>query len=388
MKRKKGQKIDGDTYTKKPKLRGLPNRGATCYLNTVLQMLFMTERFREAVERFNGCDSPLSKAIQVLFETLKVENETSTNKITDALQDIIDELKINVCKQADAAKYLQNILRKLDKDLSGIFQGEMIQTTSCLDPEKTHDPLKQVKPFFMISVSLNSDLVQECFDSYFDPIIMSGEGRQLSCRGCGKMMDTKMTTCLLKVPSVLVLHLERFEFDYEYMRCNKDMREVLVPPQLSVKMEDGNVLFELYAIANHNGSLEWGHYYAHIKNADGHWFEFNDSKVVKVDYVSEKNIKSAEAYLLLYKICREEPSAEKHTQAETLDGQTSISGSEEPQKNIVRNVDDEVITSNSGSTTEASPEAMEFQPSVNPEGKELRFQAQLEMEQTFSESTE
>uniref|UniRef100_A0A3P9NCY2 USP domain-containing protein n=1 Tax=Poecilia reticulata TaxID=8081 RepID=A0A3P9NCY2_POERE len=36
----------------KPRYHGLKNQGATCYLNSVLQVLYMTKDFREAVKGF------------------------------------------------------------------------------------------------------------------------------------------------------------------------------------------------------------------------------------------------------------------------------------------------------------------------------------------------
>ncbi len=41
---------------------------------------------------------------------------------------------------------------------------------------------------------------------------------------------------LQKVPSVLVLHLERFEFDYDAMCCVKNYSSVQIPLQLLVEV--------------------------------------------------------------------------------------------------------------------------------------------------------
>ena len=60
---------------------------------------------------------------------------------------------------------------------------------------------------------------------------------------------------------------------------------------------NNNYKYNLYAVANHHGKIETGHYYAYIKIREN-WFEFNDSKVKKI-----KNIENSftEAYILFYK---------------------------------------------------------------------------------------
>ncbi|XDV53642.1 hypothetical protein PO909_022090 [Leuciscus waleckii] len=261
----------------------------------------MTKEFREAVEglfyRYESHN--FTSNIAQLFKCLKPggRNTASTEAITA-------ELKINVHKQEDAAKCLQKILNMVHPDLSKIFQGRKVDTTVCNNPPKAHEPLKQVKTFFIISISLESQnfvFQQSCFDSYFTSITMCGKDEQVYCKDCETMMDTEIIFSLLEVPSVLVLHLERFELDYDTMCCVKNESPVEIPAQLSVKDEAGvNHTYDLYAIANHSGSLIGGHYYADIKSfEDQQWYRFNDSSVQKLD----KPLFSEKAYLLLYKKC-------------------------------------------------------------------------------------
>ncbi|XP_059392362.1 ubiquitin carboxyl-terminal hydrolase 7-like isoform X2 [Carassius carassius] len=293
--------------TSPPMMRyiGLENQGATCYLNTVLQILFMTEEFREAVERYvmNNSSSTINNHIAQLFECLK-----SGERNTATTEGITAELKINVHKQEDAAKCLQKILNKVAPEISKIFQGRMAQTTICMNPAKEHEPLKQVKTFFILSISLNSEPpvhMQKCFDSYFAPIIMYGEDQEVYCKGCETTMKTTIISSLQEVPYVLVLHLERFEFDYDTMCCVKNYSSVQIPLKLFVKEEAGvNHTYDLYAIANHSGSLNGGHYYADIKDENG-WCRFDDSVVNRLEkYLKrDSDVWSDEAYLLLYKKC-------------------------------------------------------------------------------------
>ena len=40
-----------------------------------------------------------------------------------------------------------------------------------------------------------------------------------------------------------------------------------------------STVYDLYAVSNHFGSLNGGHYTAHAKGIDGEWYDFNDSRV-------------------------------------------------------------------------------------------------------------
>ncbi len=93
--------------------------------------------------------------------------------------------------------------------------------------------------------------------------------------------------------------------------------------ELKVKyLQEGNFVYDLYAIMIHSGSAFGGHYYAFIKDLEtGQWSNFNDSSVRKITLVElvemfgpEPTLKkgmaakrmaathSANAYMLMYRI--------------------------------------------------------------------------------------
>jgi len=68
---------------------------------------------------------------------------------------------------------------------------------------------------------------------------------------------------------------------------------------LSMKDQPDPVLYDLYAVSNHYGSLNGGHYTAFCKNAPtDKWYHFNDSSVSPVD---PEQVCSSGAYLLFYR---------------------------------------------------------------------------------------
>jgi len=63
--------------------------------------------------------------------------------------------------------------------------------------------------------------------------------------------------------------------------------------------ENGGQIYDLYAVSNHFGSLNGGHYTAFAKNPYyGKWFNFDDTHVEKVH---ENDAITKAAYVLFYK---------------------------------------------------------------------------------------
>ena len=61
-----------------------------------------------------------------------------------------------------------------------------------------------------------------------------------------------------------------------------------------------SIKYDLFAVANHYGTLSFGHYTAFCKNSiTGKWYEFNDSIVSEINDLS--SIITSNAYVLFYR---------------------------------------------------------------------------------------
>lgn len=73
------------------------------------------------------------------------------------------------------------------------------------------------------------------------------------------------------------------------------------PYVLSLKDEPEPVIYDLYGVSNHYGSLNGGHYTASVKNCvNGSWYNMNDSSCGSSSG-SQRDIVTPAAYLLFYR---------------------------------------------------------------------------------------
>uniref|UniRef100_G3Q686 USP domain-containing protein n=1 Tax=Gasterosteus aculeatus aculeatus TaxID=481459 RepID=G3Q686_GASAC len=276
---------------------GLINPGLTCYLNSILQVLFMTEDFREAVNRCRSEDSTtIDRQLRIIFAHLQ-KHLAKTNNLTKELG------IINKYKQRDAAEYLEKILCLTSPEASKIFRGELTHSATCLKCNETNDS----RGFFWLLPLTVEDLphqtcsVENGLEGFFKGERVCRENK-VYCNRCKEKQSARFRCKMTQSPEILTLLLKRFQFDYK-LRCYVKLHlNVEVPQTLHTQ----HCKYDLYALVNHFGSLTGGHYTAHIKSFETHtWYHFNDDRVNSVmpPLFGTRNtfLRSPTAYLLMYR---------------------------------------------------------------------------------------
>ncbi|XP_076829169.1 ubiquitin carboxyl-terminal hydrolase 47 isoform X2 [Brachyhypopomus gauderio] len=255
----------------------------------------MTPEFREAVKsfkqgpKFSNESGDLLMQIQNLFEKLEVVDGT-TEGITRSL------CIRSVYEQQDAVEYFQKILKTVEPQVRKGFEGKLSNRSKCSNDHVYQDR----SPFITVPLAVeagHNELynVKEGLEAFFK-LSRLDEDNWLYCDQCDQKTETETWIEMEEFPTILTLHLKRFDFDYVQMRHVKNGCPMDIP--LSIHLKDCE--YGLYAVINHSGGYSGGHYNAIIKSfEDNMWYCFDDSSVTKDSVSSLKH--SRLAYLLMYR---------------------------------------------------------------------------------------
>ena len=132
------------------------------------------------------------------------------------------------------------------------------------------------------------------------------------CNKCKDQKEAYKKMEIYKTPQILIFHLKRFKTSrirslgpFYWASGNQKFTTLIDFPLNGLDLtkyvlnSDGKpAIYDLYAVSNHYGNLNGGHYTAYCKNTTtDKWYEFDDTKVTQI---SDKKIVSKAAYLLFY----------------------------------------------------------------------------------------
>ena len=359
---------------------GLNNLGATCYINSSLQQFYMIPSFRKELidfkissadllspEKYEGLwnshegESKFSaqnivpgehnkQAVSIVKElaNLFIQLQESERKFVDtsafvsSYRDPYGEV-IDYAVQADASEFLTAFFQHVDNATSGtekagmlrgMFQGsisnELLQKDRCHDGTRC---FREADPsdFFFLSVKVKGlKCLQDSLHDYFSAETVdlrwdsekSSEDSSIDITSENK--PTLKRCSLTSLSKHLLIHLQRFQFDYDKMAQVKvnDAFEFPLELDMSVYSKEGrpdrwppeNVRSQavvneskhsvgdpqidenyyhyiLRGIVIHDGTAQAGHYYSYACEREhsastgkkSRWFEMNDTEVKHFD---------------------------------------------------------------------------------------------------------
>uniref|UniRef100_A0A7S1KS34 Ubiquitin carboxyl-terminal hydrolase 47 n=1 Tax=Percolomonas cosmopolitus TaxID=63605 RepID=A0A7S1KS34_9EUKA len=341
---------------------GLSNQGATCYLNSLIQSLYMTPEIRNALykwryneELHGSAERSIPYQLQRLFVLLEkstrrsVQTEDLTKSFGWTTRDAFVQHDINeLCRVLFVAldkTFAPNLYRmreelsKTDNDnerdqirkryendleseylMSDLYAGTMIDYIHAKDHFAPNGkPIGREREDKFLDLQLvvhNIGSLEESLRNYIKPEYLTGENKW-RCDDLDATVDATKGFRFENFPSILTLHLKRFDYDRRTWQPVKLSHRIEFPFELDLKgyvpeNYSQETRYELFSCLIHSGSVRSGHYYAYIKNmANNKWYEFNDSNVREISiedvqkmYGRDEDISSyssTNAYMLMYR---------------------------------------------------------------------------------------
>ena len=203
-------------------------------------------------------------------------------------------------KEERDIEFHENFIQREKSIVTDLFYAQVLNIFKCECKAEIYSFQKILDFPLLFPDNKNNDVlsINDLLQLYFKTEYIDFE---TICQKCQKKAKHKKEIRISRAPDILILSLQRID-----VINNRKKLDYLVnfPQKLNMYEfmdhdcgHDKDCEYELFGIINHMGSINSGHYYSYIKIENKDWFEFNDSKVMKIDNLSDT---SESAYALFY----------------------------------------------------------------------------------------
>uniref|UniRef100_A0A2P2I3R0 Ubiquitin carboxyl-terminal hydrolase 7 n=1 Tax=Hirondellea gigas TaxID=1518452 RepID=A0A2P2I3R0_9CRUS len=272
---------------------GLKNQGATCYMNSLLQVLYFTNQLRMAVYKMPTESDDSTKSVALALQRVFHELQTSDKPVgTKKLTKSFGWETLDSFMQHDAQEFLRVLLDKLETKMKGtcvegviprLFEGKTLSYFRCKHVEYTSS---RTETFYDIQLNIKGK--KNIYESLGDYITMETlDGDNKYDAGEHGLQEAEKGVIFQSFPPVLHLHLMRFQYDPLTDSNVKINDRYEFPDRLNLdqyvgKREEGfGGSYLLHAVLVHSGDNHGGHYVVFINpRGDGRqWCKFDDDVV-------------------------------------------------------------------------------------------------------------
>ena len=330
-------------------LTGLANCGNSCYLNSCLQVLSHTyelneflsigdyknklnkkpdsvliiewDKLRELIWSDNCTIAPWGflKSVQKvsLLKDRELFSGYAQNDVHEYLLFMIDSFHMSLAREVDMSikgkiinktdqlakkcyEMMKTMYSKEYSEVLNIFYGIHVSEITSVETNKRLSVTPE--PFSVLDLSIPSDVEQpslfHCIDLYCKKEKLEGENAWYNDKTEQKEVAER-GIIFWSLPNILIIDLKRWGMNGRKVNKMVDIPITNVDLSKYVKGYSSETYkYDLYGICNHHGNSRGGHYTAHVKNANGKWYNYNDTNV---NEIKEENLITTEAYCFFYR---------------------------------------------------------------------------------------